>query len=212
MYYDSNTIIYYNGKMVKATDAGTDLYGQTLHYGYGVFEGIRSYNTANGPKIFKATEHYERLKNSCRLLNIPFEYSVDDLTRITYEVLQQNNFSEAYIRPLVICPPNMSLHQPQSSTLVIAAWQWGSYLGEKLLRLKISPFCRPHPRSTFVEAKACGHYVNSTLACSEAKASGYVELYCWIMKVFWQKARELICFLKKMENFSHHKKVIYFPA
>src|SRR5690606_36886594 len=68
-----------------------------------------------------------------------------------------------------------SLQKPPSSTLVIAAWQWGSYLGEKLLRLKISPFCRPHPRSTFVEAKACGHYVNSTLACADAKDSGYDE-------------------------------------
>ncbi|MBA2498863.1 MAG: branched-chain amino acid transaminase [Chitinophagaceae bacterium] len=175
MYYNNNTIIYYDGKMVKAVEAGTDLYSQTLHYGYGVFEGIRSYQTANGPRIFKPAEHYERLIRSCQLLNIPFSYTVDELTNITYDVLQQNNFTEAYIRPLVICPPNMSLHKPQSSTLVIAAWQWGSYLGEKLLRLKISPFCRPHPRSTFVEAKACGHYVNSTLACSEAKASGYDE-------------------------------------
>ena len=129
MYYNNNTIIYHDGKMVKASEAGTDLYGQTLHYGYGVFEGIRSYQTANGPRIFKPAEHYERLIRSCQLLNIPFSYTVDELTNITYDVLQQNNFTEAYIRPLVMCPPNMSLHQPPSSRVMIAARQWGSYLG-----------------------------------------------------------------------------------
>jgi branched-chain amino acid aminotransferase, group I len=175
MYYNDNTILYFNGRMVKAVDAGTDLYGQTLHYGYGVFEGIRSYQTNTGIKIFKAKEHYDRLIRSCELLNIPFSYSVEELTNLTYELLALNNFTEAYIRPLVICGHGMSLQKPVDSTLIIEAWNWDSYLGEKLLRLKISPFCRPHPKSTKVDAKACGHYVNSILAGTDAKDSGFDE-------------------------------------
>lgn len=175
MYYNENTIIYYNGQMVKAVDSAIDLYGQTLHYGYGVFEGIRSYNGARGVNVFKSKEHYDRLIRSCELLHIPFSYTSDQLTKLTYELLELNNMQEAYIRPLVTCPPSMALHKPASSTLIIEAWKWDSYLGDKLLRLTISPFCRPHPKSTKVEAKACGHYVNSILAGTDAKDKGFDE-------------------------------------
>jgi branched-chain amino acid aminotransferase len=161
--------------MQKATEAHANLYVQTLHYGYGVFEGIRSYNTPHGPRIFKAKEHYDRLIRSCELMNIPFRYTADEMTDITYEVLKRNALNETYIRPLVLCNPNMSLTSGQDSILMIAAWEWASYLGEKLLRLQISSFCRPHPRSVKVEAKTCGHYVNSILAVTEARQEGYDE-------------------------------------
>ena len=91
MYYNESTIIYLNGKFIKATDAKIDLYSQTMHYGYGAFEGIRSYQTKNGVKIFKAQEHFERLKRSCELVHIPFNYDVEALTQVTYMVLQKNN-------------------------------------------------------------------------------------------------------------------------
>lgn len=175
MYYNQNTILYYNGRMQKATEAHADLYMQTLHYGYGVFEGIRSYSTAAGARIFKAKEHYERLVNSCKLMHIPFNYTVDQMIDLTYDVLERNQLTDAYIRPLVVCGPNMSLTNGQQSFLLIAAWQWNAYLGEKLLRLHISSFCRPHPKSVRVEAKASGHYVNSILATTEAKSKGYDE-------------------------------------
>jgi branched-chain amino acid aminotransferase len=97
MYYNQETIIYNNGVFNKATNTTTDLYGQTLHYGYGVFEGIRAYNTPNGVKIFKALEHYERLKKSCELINIPFEYDIQELVNVTYQVLEKNNIKEAHI-------------------------------------------------------------------------------------------------------------------
>jgi len=174
-YYNNETILYYNGSFQNATNAHTNLYSQTLHYGYGVFEGIRAYETANGTKIFKAKEHYERLIASARMMSIPFEYTVEQMTEITYEVLKRNNFKDAYIRPIVVCSPNMSLSQGLSSSLAITAWDWPSYLGEKLLRIKISSFCRPHPRSIHSEAKVCGHYVNSILAVTEAKNEGYDE-------------------------------------
>jgi branched-chain amino acid aminotransferase len=174
-YYKDNTMLYYDGAYLNATAAQTNLYTQTLHYGYGVFEGIRSYNTANGAAIFKAKEHYERLQKSCELLGIPFDYTVEQMTEISYKVLEMNNLADAYIRPLVICDPNMTLINGNKSRLLIAVWDWGAYLGEKLLRLKISPYCRPHPRSVHMEAKAVGHYVNSILATSDARKSGYDE-------------------------------------
>jgi branched-chain amino acid aminotransferase len=175
MYFNEQTIILLNGNFVKAEESKTDLYSQTLHYGYGVFEGIRAYNTPNGVRIFKAKEHYERLKKSCELINIPFNYSIDELIEQTYKLLEINNFKDAYIRPLIFCSPNMSLTKPTGVSLMICAWEWGAYLGDNLLNLCISSYCRPHPRSTKIEAKVCGHYVNSILATSEAKFKGFDE-------------------------------------
>ncbi len=175
MYYTPNTVLFLNGKYIKATDATTDLYSQTLHYGYGVFEGIRSYETSNGAKIFKAVEHFERLKKSCELVNIPFDYDTDELIRISYNVLKKNNLADAYIRPLVYCSPNMQLQQPKEVYLMICAWEWGKYLGDSLLNLCISSYQRPNPNSVKVEAKVTGHYVNSILATSEAKVRGFDE-------------------------------------
>jgi len=87
MYYNEHTTLYLNGEFIKASAATTTLYDQTMHYGYGVFEGIRAYKTENGTRIFKAFEHYERLRNSCELVGIPFEYHVDDLVAQTYNCL-----------------------------------------------------------------------------------------------------------------------------
>lgn len=175
MYFNEETILYCDGKYTKSIDAEVNLYTQTMHYGYGVFEGIRAYNTENGVRLYKATEHYERLKKSCQMINIPFEYDVDDLIEQTYKVLEVNNFTDAYVRPLVFCGPNMSLTKPSSVSILICAWEWGAYLGDKLLNVTISSFCRPHPKSTKIEAKVCGHYVNSILATTEAKEKGFDE-------------------------------------
>ncbi len=175
MYFNEQTILYCDRKYTKSIDAKVNLYTQTMHYGYGVFEGIRAYNTENGVRLYKATEHYERLKKSCQMINIPFEYDVDDLIEQTYKVLEVNNFTDAYVRPLVFCGPNMSLTKPSSVSILICAWEWGAYLGDNLLNVTISSFCRPHPKSTKIEAKVCGHYVNSILATTEAKEKGFDE-------------------------------------
>ena len=175
MYFNNETVLYLDGKFVKATESTTDLYGQTLHYGYGAFEDIRSYETEHGTKVFNAEEHYERLKKSCELVKIPLDYTVQELVEATYELLEKNNLKNAYIRPLVYCAPNMSLTKPTSVSLMIAVWDWGAYLGEKLLRLTVSSYCRPHPKSIHIEAKICGHYVNSILATTEAKDKGFDE-------------------------------------
>ncbi|MDG4949638.1 branched-chain amino acid transaminase [Weeksellaceae bacterium KMM 9724] len=175
MYYNDNTLIYLDGEFVKANEASTDLYSQTLHYGYGVFEGIRAYATEDGTQVFKSHEHYERLKKSAELIQIPFEYDVQALVDATDELLRRNKLTDAYVRPLVFCDPNMTLARPNNVSIMICAWEWGAYLGDKQLRLTVSSYCRPHPRSIKIEAKVCGHYVNSILATNEAKDKGYDE-------------------------------------
>jgi len=175
MYYNNNTIIYYNGNFVKASEASTNLYGQSLHYGYAVFEGIKSYKTDGGTKIFKAKEHYDRLRRSAELMHIPFEYTTDELTSLSYEVLERNGLSDAYLRPIVLCSPNMALSKGKESYLAIEAWEWSNgYMANKM-RIMTSTFERPNPKAFKVEAKVSGHYVNSILACQEAKDAGYDE-------------------------------------
>jgi branched-chain amino acid aminotransferase len=175
-YYNEKTVIYLNGEFVKAADAKMDFYSQSLHYGYAVFEGIRSYKTVNGEtKIFKAVEHYERLRNSALALNMPYTYSVEELINATYEVLKKNNLQDAYIRPVVYAPANMSFALNTESFIVIEAWEMAPFLGDKLLRIMTSSFQRPNPKGFKIEAKATGHYVNSILASQEAKGNGYDE-------------------------------------
>jgi branched-chain amino acid aminotransferase len=175
MYFNNNTIIYFNGSFVKAAEANTNLYGQSLHYGYAVFEGIKSYKTDNGTKIFKAQEHYDRLRRSAELMHMPFDYTTDELTALSYEVLERNGFSDAYLRPIVICSPNMSLSKGKESYLAIEAWEWSNgYMANKM-RIMTSSYQRPNPKAFKIEAKVSGHYVNSILACQEAKDAGYDE-------------------------------------
>lgn len=175
MYFNDETVIFLDGEFVKAADAKTNLYNQTMHYGNGVFEGIRAYNTPEGTRIFKAKEHYDRLHFSAEKMHIKLKYSVEELETISYELLKRNNISDAYIRPLVYLGENMSLTPTDEVHVVIMAWEWGKYLGDKLLRLMVSSFQRPNPKSCFVEAKVVGHYTNSILATTEAKSKGYDE-------------------------------------
>ena len=176
MYYNEHTIIYHNGELVKAADTKTDLFGQSLHYGYAVFEGIRSYKTVSGEtRIFKEVEHYDRLKRSAEALNMPYPFDNNELIAATYQVLKKNNLQDAYIRPVVYAPANMSFNPNKESFIVIQAWKMEPFLGEKLIRVMTSSFERPNPKGFKIQAKASGHYVNSILASQEAKAAGYDE-------------------------------------
>ncbi len=188
-YYNDNTFIYLNGEIVKAGDAKIDLYSQTMHYGYGVFEGLRSYKTVNGEtKIFKEQEHFERLRNSAAALNLPYPWTAEGLIAATYEMLKKNNLSDAYIRPLVYAPANMSFNPNVESFIAIETWEMQPFLGEKLLRVMTSSFERPNPKGFKIEAKATGHYVNSILASQEAKAKGYDEALLYDMNGFVAEA------------------------
>jgi len=175
-YYNENTVIYLDGQFVKATDAKIDLYSQSMHYGYAVFEGIRSYKTVSGEtKIFKEQEHFARLQHSADSLNLPYVYDAATLIAATYEVLKRNNLQDAYIRPLVYAPANMSFVKNSASHIAIQVWEMAPFLGEKLLRVMTSSFQRPNPKGFVITAKASGHYVNSILASQEAKANGFDE-------------------------------------
>lgn len=196
-YFNSNTQLYLNGEFVHSKDASTDLYSQSLHYGYAVFEGIRAYNTHNGTRVFKAKRHYERLKRSCELVNIPFEWDIDDLVNQTYKLLKLNKLKDAYIRPLVYCAPNMTLSAPTSINIMICAWEWAAYLGDKQVRVCISSYQRPNPKSTPIEAKVSGHYVNSILATTEAKTRGYDEALLLDQNEFVAEAPGANIFIEK---------------
>jgi branched-chain amino acid aminotransferase len=177
MYHKENSIVYLNGKFVKASEATCSLYSQTVHYGMGVFEGIRSYITQHGTRMFKAREHYERLLHSAQLMQIPHTFDVDEMIQATYLLLEKNNLEDAYIRPLIYMDENMSLQVKKNSrpNLFIAAWQWDKYLGDKRINVYISSFMRPSPKAFLVEAKTCGNYVNSIMASTEARNAGYDE-------------------------------------
>ena len=175
-YYNEQTVLYLDGEYVRAAEAKMDLYSQSLHYGYSVFEGIRSYKTTDGTtKIFKAREHYDRLENSALAVNMPYNYETKELIAITYEVLAKNNLQDAYIRPLIFAPANMSFAPNTESHIVIQVWEMQPFLGEKLLRIMTSSYQRPNPKGFKIHAKAGGHYVNSILASQEAKAKGFDE-------------------------------------
>lgn len=175
MYYNNNTLVFLDGKFIPATEAQTSLYAQTMHYGSGVFEGIRSYATPKGAHIFKATEHYERLHYSAQKMHLNLPYTTKELIDINYQLLEKNGLQDAYIRPLLYAGANMSLTPTPETHLFMAAWEWGRYLGDSLQRLYLSSFQRPNPRSTFIGAKITGHYTNSIMATTEAKSLGYDE-------------------------------------
>lgn len=175
-YFNQDTIIYLDGAFVKAADTKMNLYSQSLHYGFAVFEGIRSYRTESGEtKIFKAKEHYDRLRVSAETLSLPYGYDNNELIAATYKVLADNNLQDAYIRPLVFVGENMSFNKNTSAHLTIQAWEMGAFLGDKLLRIMTSSFERPNPKGFKIHAKASGHYVNSIMASQEAKSMGYDE-------------------------------------
>src|SRR5687768_562242 len=197
MYYTKDTILFLNDKFIKAVDAHSDLFSQTLHYGFGVFEEIRAYQSMNGVKIFKAQEHFERLKESCALIGIPFQYKTSDLIQIAYQLLQKNNLSDAYIRPLVYCPPNMTLTQPLDGYLMMCAWEWDKYHGDRMLRLCLSSYQRPNPNSLKVNAKVVGNYVNSILATAEARTRGYDEALLLDMNGFIAQTPAANFFMEK---------------
>lgn len=175
MYYNEHTTIFLDGNWTKASEASTDLYAQTMHYGSGVFEGIRSYATAGGAHVFKAREHYERLLYSAEKMHIKLDYTVDQLVELTYQLLDRNGLQNAYIRPLVYLGANMSLQPTDEVHVMLCAWSWDRYLGDKLLRVVTSSYQRPNPKSCHVEAKVTGHYTNSILATTEAKQKGFDE-------------------------------------
>ena len=210
MYYNEHTTIFLDGNWMKASEASTDLYAQTMHYGSGVFEGIRSYATADGARVFKAREHYERLLYSAEKMHIKLDYTVDQLVELTYQLLDHNGLENAYIRPLVYLGANMSLQPTDEVHVMLCAWSWDRYLGDKLLRVVTSSYQRPNPKSCHVEAKVTGHYTNSILATTEAKQKGFDEALLLDMNGFVAEAPGANFFFEKYDIFTYYRHLNYF--
>ena len=175
MYFNENSVVFLDGAYVKPNTANVGLYNQTMHYGNGVFEGIRAYDTEDGVRIFKAKEHYDRLQYSAKVMGIKLPYTSEELEQITYKLLERNGLKDAYIRPLVYMGDNMTLLTNDDVHVVIMVWEWGKYLGDNMLKVMLSSYQRPNPKACHVEAKVVGHYTNSILATNEAKQKGFDE-------------------------------------
>ncbi|MFQ5975518.1 MAG: branched-chain amino acid transaminase [Candidatus Hydrothermarchaeales archaeon] len=173
--------IWMNGKFVNWDDAKVHILTHALHYGSGVFEGIRCYKTVDGPAVFRHREHMERLSNSAKIYHMELPYSVEELIEATKELIRENGLEECYIRPIVyrgygemgLNPLNVPID------VAIAVWPWGAYLGEEGIkngiRAKISSFQRISPNSFPPVAKCTGQYVNSILAKLESLHAGCDE-------------------------------------
>jgi branched-chain amino acid aminotransferase len=173
--------IWMDGKLVDWDDATVHVLTHTLHYGSGVFEGIRAYPTSRGPAVFRLTDHIRRLHDSASLLLMELPFSVEELVEATKETVRVNEVEGCYIRPLAYLGyGEMGLNPlPCKVNVSIAVWPWGTYLGDEGInrgvRMKISTWRRMDPNINPVAAKGTGIYVNSSLAKVEALKGGYDE-------------------------------------
>jgi branched-chain amino acid aminotransferase len=178
---DRDGVIWLDGKLVPWREARTHVLTHTLHYGLGVFEGIRAYKTSAGTAIFRLPEHMQRLFNSAHILRMDMPYDRATLTEACRTVVRDNNLESAYIRPMCFLgSEGMGLRADNLKThVMVAAWSWGSYLGEegmsKGIRIRTSSYTRHHVNITMCKAKANGNYMNSMLALREAIETGYDE-------------------------------------
>ena len=173
--------IWMNGELVDWDDARIHVLTHTLHYGMGVFEGVRAYETADGPAVFRLTDHMARLHNSAKIMGMDMPYSVEELVAATKDVVRASGLPSAYIRPIAYYGyGEMGLNTlPCSVDVSIACWPWGAYLGEdavtKGVSMKISSWTRHDHNTMPPAAKTTGNYVNSSLAKVEALKAGYDE-------------------------------------
>ena len=178
---DRDGKIWMDGQMVEWRDAKIHVLTHTLHYGCGVFEGVRAYKTADGTAIFRLEEHTQRLLNSAKILRMSIPFSKEQIMQAQVDVVRANNLESCYLRPLSwigsrklgVSPKGNHIH------LMVAAWAWGAYLGDegmtRGIRVKISSYTRHHVNITMTQAKAVSNYTNSILANTEALDDGYDE-------------------------------------
>jgi branched-chain amino acid aminotransferase len=173
--------IWMDGKFVPYEQATVHILSPSLHYGVGVFEGIRAYHTPTGPAVFRLRDHLTRFRDSIHILGIRnMPYSVDELREAVHETIRRNRFSECYIRPLMYLDGPLGLNMDNSKPrIAIATWEWGPYLGEAAMEtgihLMVSSFTRLHPNINMTKSKVSGNYVNSMLVKTLALRSGYDE-------------------------------------
>lgn len=174
-------LIWMDGELIPYDQATVHFITPTLHYGPGVFEGIRCYDTPDGPAVFRLREHMQRFLESIHILGVMnFPYSLEQLIQAVKQTVRANGFKECYIRPLMFLRGPMGLNMDRSTPSVgIAAWEWGPYLGKEALekgaKMMVSSFTRLHPNINMTKAKISGNYVNSMLVKTLALRSGYDE-------------------------------------
>lgn len=178
---DRDGVIWYDGKMVNWRDATTHVLTHTLHYGMGVFEGVRAYKTDKGTAIFRLKEHTDRLFRSAHILGMKMPFDKATISEAQRAAVRENNLDSGYLRPMAFYGAEaMGISAKTLSThVIVAAWSWGAYMGEeaitKGIRVKTSSFARHHVNITMCKAKANGNYMNSILAHQEAAQDGYQE-------------------------------------
>lgn len=178
---DRDGFIWYDGQLVDWRNATTHVLTHTLHYGMGVFEGVRAYETPNGAAIFRLQDHTDRLFRSAKILGMALPFSKEQISQAHIDVVRANQLTSCYFRPMAFYGSAKLGVAPQKDDVkvIVAAWPWGAYLGEegleKGIRVKTSSFTRHHVNITMCKAKANGNYMNSILANNEATADGYDE-------------------------------------
>lgn len=178
---DLDGFIWFDGEMVPWQDAKVHVLTHTLHYGMGVFEGVRAYETDKGPAIFRLKEHTDRLFRSAHIMNMTIPFSKDELNEAQKQAVRDNNLPQAYLRPMVfygsegmgLRANNLKVH------VMVAAWSWPSYMSpealEQGIKVRTSSYTRHHVNISMCKAKANGHYINSMLALNEALTGGAEE-------------------------------------
>ena len=178
---DRDGVIWYDGELVPWRDATTHVLTHTLHYGMGVFEGVRAYNTPEGTAIFRLQAHTDRLFDSAHIMNMKMPFTKEELNEATRAAVRENNLESAYIRPMVFYGSEaMGLRATGLKVrVIVAAWHWGAYMGEEALKtgikVRTSSFTRHHVNISMTRAKANGNYINSMLALQEAVSGGADE-------------------------------------
>jgi branched-chain amino acid aminotransferase len=178
---DRDGVIWYDGQLVPWREATTHVLTHTLHYGLGVFEGVRAYDAEGGAAIFRLQDHTNRLFRSAHILKMDIPFSKQELNDAQCTVVRENGLTNAYLRPMCFYgAEGIGLRADNLKThTIVAAWDWGSYLGEegmeKGIRIHTSSFTRHHVNITMCKAKSNGNYTNSILALQEARANGYDE-------------------------------------
>lgn len=178
---DRDGIIWRDGEMIDWREAETHVLTHTLHYGAGVFEGVRAYDGTLGTAIFRLQDHTTRLLNSAKIIGMDVPFSAEQLNQAQVEVVKANDMKYGYIRPMCFYGSDAMGLRADNLTVhcIVAAWEWGAYMGKENLengiRVKTSSYTRHHVNATMCKAKVNGHYVNSMLALQEALQDGYDE-------------------------------------
>lgn len=175
---EKTKFIWKNGKMIEWDNATTHVLTHGLHYGSGVFEGIRFYQTKTGPAIFRLKEHVKRFFYSARALEMKINFSEEQICKAIIKTVKDNKISSGYIRPLAYYGYGSMKVVPTADLpvdVIISCWSWGNYLQVKAVDIAISPYIRIHPKSTVADAKISGHYVNSILSGLSIRNTKYHE-------------------------------------